>query len=327
MTICDTSRNGYTRICTECKQEFVASRRDALYCSPACRQRVNRRNKRNQSAVSTMAVPGEIRKPPIRYFGGKWRVAKWIIDQFPQHTTYVEPFAGGASVLFQKQPALYEVINDRNADVVNFFDVLRTKPDELIRQIKLTPFSRYELKRARLPARDPIERARRFYIRQWQSFGSGESKTPTGWRFQRDHARGARLVDEWDNVERLYQTASRLKAVQIECDDALKVINRFDTEETLFYVDPPYLFSTRANKRPMYAHEMNDNQHHDLLDKLLSVRGMVVLSGYKNDLYMDKLKGWRMLTKHTRTNANGKAIECLWVSPKAQGANNEEIQF
>jgi site-specific DNA-adenine methylase len=77
--------------------------------------------------------------------GGKWRIAPWIIDTFPPHRCYCEPFAGGASVLLQKPPAKFEVLNDLNQDVVRFFRVLRERPDELLRALDLTPYSRAEL--------------------------------------------------------------------------------------------------------------------------------------------------------------------------------------
>src|SRR5258706_11196911 len=117
--------------------------------------------------------------PPLRWLGGKWKLGNWIIDQFPPHVTYVEPFAGGASVLFQKTPSEIEVINDINGDIVNFFDILRGQTDDLIRAIWLTPFSRAIHLRSYQSTDDPLERALRFYVRCWQSFQPGSQSRNT----------------------------------------------------------------------------------------------------------------------------------------------------
>lgn len=119
---------------------------------------------------------GGITRPPVRYPGGKWRIGKWIIDKFPPHLTYVEPYCGGASVLFQKQPSYFEVINDLDGSVVNFFRVLRTRPQALIRAIDMTPFAREEYELSFLPCEDELENARRFYVRTRQAWGgNGET--------------------------------------------------------------------------------------------------------------------------------------------------------
>lgn len=265
----------------------------------------------------------EITSPPVRYPGGKWRLASWIIKQFPPHIAYVEPFAGGANVLFSKQPSTIEIINDLNDEVINFFEVLRNQPEFLMLQLTLTPFSRKELEKAYEPTSDPVEKARRYYIRTRQGFGMGASSTfrDTGWRFQANNNRGTSLIREWNNLDSLWGAAMRLKQVQVEKDDALAVIQRFDRPTTLFYVDPPYLKSTRSG-RELYSHEMSDDQHIALADVLHSVEGMVLLSGYASPMYADLYSAWRMISKTTKTNGNGAATECLWISPKADALHN-----
>ena len=286
------------------------------------RQKEARLN-RNQVALQLPGKKLKIGSPPVRYFGGKWRIASWILEQFPPHTTYVEPFCGAASILFKKQPSKFEIINDLNGEIVNFFDVLRDKTIELIRAIQLTPFSREEHRRAHIPVEetDIVERARRFYVRSRQSFGSGEGEYSTGWRYQMDNRRGSSCVDEWNNVDNLWLAAERLKSVQIECDDAIKCIQRFDTKDTLFYVDPPYLFETRYSDEHRYAHEMTDNQHVELATVLKAVQGMVLISGYSSPLYDELYDGWRRIEKATRTNDNHEATEYLWISPNADDIN------
>lgn len=120
-------------------------------------------------------------------------------------------------------------------------------------------------------------------------------------------------------MDGLYRSAARLKHALIEHDDALEIIERYDTPETLFYIDPPYVLDTR-NNRKRYAYEMTDDDHCKLADVLRTVRGMVVLSGYASELYAELYDDWKMLTKSTTTNGNNTAIECLWLSPSTQRA-------
>ena len=284
------------------------------------------RQLRNASALLNDKQLIKVDRPAVRYYGGKWRLASWIIEQFPAHSCYVEPFAGGASVLLQKSPSKFEVMNDLNHDVITFFDMLRTKPEELIRAILLTPHAREELRRARTPVNDPLEQARRFYVRCWQSYGSGTGKTSTGWRYQigtGDNSR-ASAIGSWNDVEHLWDVATRLKQVQIDSDDALKVIERYDSKETLFYVDPPYVHSTRYHNSTDkgYSHEMTDDDHRRLSDLLKSLRGFVILSGYPSGLYDELYPSWHRITKES-LDVNGKAqVECLWLSPKVSEINH-----
>ncbi len=296
------------------------------YNSSAERQRAYRQRKavshRNANVLRSSPELLRVDRPVVRYYGGKWRIGEWIVSQFPAHNCYVEPYAGGASVLLQKAPVPHEVINDLNGDVTNFFRVLRDNTEDLIRAIWLTPYSREELELARtLPASDdPIEQARRFYVRCWQSFGSGVGTSSTGWRYGKgNNGSDSSPIPTWNNTDSLWQAAARLKLVQIEKDDALKVIERFDHAATLFYVDPPYVHSTRYHnsKSKGYAFEMTDEDHRRLADCLKSVRGMVVLSGYPSALYDELYSGWKCITKDVQ-NISGQVaeIECLWLSPR-----------
>jgi DNA adenine methylase len=264
-----------------------------------------------------------ITSPPVRYTGGKWNLAPWIISQFPSHICYVEPFCGGASILFRKNPSHVEVINDMNQEILNFFDVLRDRADELIRAIELTPYSRAEHKRAQLLCEDSLERARRFYVRSQQSFSSGEGSRAIAWRLQ---INDVSLVNRWNKTSHLWTCAQRLKSVQLECDTADMVINRFDDANTLFYVDPPYVHSTRTAVND-YAFEMTDAAHIDLAKQLHSIEGMVVLSGYDCELYRALYGDWRMVTMETDTVQKTKRTECLWISPRAQASQSQKRLF
>jgi DNA adenine methylase len=290
----------------------------------AYRERKNRA-KRNAKALLNDRSLVKVERPALRYFGGKWRIASWIIEQFPSHTCYVEPFGGGASVLLQKPASRFEVLNDLSHDVINFFDVLRSRTEQLIRDIYITPYSREELKRAFTPSDDPLEQARRFYIRCWQSFGSGVGKSTTGWRYQigaGDNSR-ASAIGSWNDTEHLWAVALRLKQVQIECDDAYKVIQRFDSDETLYYLDYPYVHSTRTEggSRKGYQHELLDEDHRRFATLVHTVKGMVIVSGYASALYDEIYSGWKCISRETSDINGKKQIECLWISPRTLELN------
>ncbi len=262
-----------------------------------------------------------IRRPALRYHGGKWRIAPWIISHFPPHTCYAEPYGGGCSVLLQKKPSYLEVYNDADGEVVSFFQVLRSRTAELIPAIELTPFARAELDLSYEPCEDELERARRFYIRSWQGRGGARTQWRTGWRFMKSHSRAQRSIDDWKNVDRLAFVVERLREVQIECDDALAIIQRYDAPGTLFYCDPPYLHETRGKwAGKAYMYEMTDEDHVKLHQVLDGIQGMAIVSGYSSELYEELYSGWGMVTREDRTDANTMATECLWISPNAARA-------
>lgn len=268
-----------------------------------------------------------VERPLMRYFGGKWKIAPWIISHFPEHAIYVEPFGGAASVLLQKPPIFREVYNDLSGDVVNLFRVIqdRQRYAELFHRLRFTPFARAEYDLQAIPTDDPIEQARRLLIKAWMSFGgAGDDRYNTGFRtnisqIDKDPAR------EWVNwLNELLHIVERLQRVTIENAPAVDVIQGHDSPVTLFYVDPPYTHDTRRANR--YQFEMTEADHRQLADVLHGVAGMVVLSGYRNPVYDELFNTWECVTKQTTTQGNGKAIECLWLSPpvtRALAAHNE----
>lgn len=255
--------------------------------------------------------------PPVRYMGSKWQLADWIIAQMPPHVTYVEPYCGSAAVFFRKEPSRIEVLNDLNNDVLNFFEMLRNRPDDLVRVIDLTPFSRAEYERAFESCSDTLERARRFYVRCYQAYGNGGIRRKTGWRHVITDNRGSTPSGDWSRLTGLLKAARRLKEAQIENRDALWVIEHYDTERTLFYIDPPYVLKSRKRAAKRYLHEMLDEEHRQLAEVLHRIRGMVILSGYKSPLYEELYPDWQVTTKTTTTNGNSTAVEYLWLSPNA----------
>ncbi len=259
--------------------------------------------------------------PVLRYHGGKWKVAPWIIGHFPPHRIYVEVFGGGAGVLLRKWPSEVEVYNDVDGDVVNFFRVLREQPETLARLVSMTPYARAELESAWEPCEDPVEQARRFLVRSWLSIGGPTTQWRSGFRFRREKTRS--LLERWNALpEIILSTAERLKRVIIEQADYRRILKRYDSPETLFYCDPPYHPDTRSQWgrfQKAYRFEFSEDDHRALAEALHAVRGMVVLSGYAHPLYerLYERRGWARFDLPT-VNQNGRrVVESLWLNPSA----------
>lgn len=271
----------------------------------------------------------EITRPVLRYHGGKFRLAPWILGFFPPHAVYVEPFGGGASVLLQKPRSRGEVYNDLGGDIVNLFRVLQDedRAARLAQLLVVTPYAREEFNLAHEPTDEPIERARRTLIRAEMGFGSvGATKRSTGFRIDTVRNYGTAMA-VWARVpEKIAGFVERLQGVLIENQDALRVIASHDTPRTLFYVDPPYVHSTRevhAARGRYYEHEMSDADHERLLAALCEVEGMVVLSGYPCALYDGALVGWQRHETSARiAAARGTKVktEVVWLNPACVSA-------
>lgn len=272
----------------------------------------------------------EVTRPALRYLGGKVRLAPWIIEHLPPHDVYIEPFGGGANVLLRKPRATVEIYNDLDVEVVGLFRVLRD-PDmaeRLIRQLELTPFARDEWAAAYELADEPVERARRLIVRSFMGHSS------CAWR--RDRTTGFRAVNLRANAdpagswatypEALRAVVERFAGVSVENLPARDLIAARDGAEVLFYVDPPYVQSTRSQKRTRcapsngYVHELEDADHEALLDQLNSVAGMVVLSGYDHPIYDRHLGHWMRVSKAAMADGARERLEVLWLNPAAERA-------
>lgn len=264
----------------------------------------------------------------LRYFGGKWRLAPWIVGYFPRHRVYVEPFGGGGSVLFQKERSYSEVYNDLDGQVVNLFRLLRDPATaaQLEAAVRNTPYARAEFELSYQSSDDPIESARRLLIRSHGGFGAAccNPANKTGFRNNATR-RGTTPAGDWSSLPRQISAfTERLRDVTIENRPALDVIGSQDTPETLFYVDPPYLPQTRggseARAKHPYVHEMNSEQHEDLLARLSSVQGMAIVSGYDHPLYARGLAGWTRVSTKTFADGAQARTESLWLSPRTVAA-------
>lgn len=269
---------------------------------------------------------GEPRRPLLRWHGGKWLLAPWIIAHFPTHRTYVEPFGGAASVLLRKPRSYAEIYNDLDDDVVNLFRVLRGPRDdawELHHRLVLTPFSRTEFREAYLPTTDPIERARRLIIRSFMGFGSDghNGARQTGFRANSNRS-GTTPAHDWQNYsDALECIMARVSGVVIEQRPAIEVMTQHDGPQTLHYVDPPYVHATRSkaknSSRKNYAHEMTDADHAQLLSFLRTLKGMVVLSGYSHPAYETALNDWSRVERSALADGARERTEVLWINPAA----------
>jgi DNA adenine methylase len=261
------------------------------------------------------------RTPVLRYPGAKNQLARWIISYMPAHESYTEAYCGSCAVLLNKRRARLEAVNDRSSEIVNFFSVLRSRPDELINQIWLTPWSAEEYTLAFAEASDDVERARRFYFRCWSSIRPFDDNP--SFRRQPKLSRGkngdrppmVQAAKEFMRTDHLWYVADRMRGVTIENMDALDFLERYDYAEVLHYVDPPYPFSTRTQLKH-YEYEMSEDDHRALAAVLHSLEGMVLLSGYDCPLYDELYPDWRRLDRTARIDGGGSAVESLWLSPR-----------
>jgi len=216
----------------------------------------------------------DINRAPFRYPGSKARHADWILEHIPEHRTYVEPFGGAAGVLFQKPPSKVEVYNDRDGDIVQFFRVLRERPDELVEWLEAVPYARdvydkwaSEFYDEGYRPDDEIERAGRFFVLRYMQ-----------WAAKHDSVAGFHIQPRQDSVNKMRQKVSkldkfaeRLRGVHIENLDWHECVEKHDTPETVIYCDPPY----RGTENLVNGEGMD---HRRLHDALLEADGRAVVS-------------------------------------------------
>jgi DNA adenine methylase len=267
----------------------------------------------------------EPKRPVLRYHGGKWILAPWIISHFPQHRVYTEAFGGAASVLMRKPRSYGEVYNDLDGEIVNLFRVLRgERAGELVAALRLTPFAREEFEESYEAAADGLEQARRTVVRSFMGFGSNAHNRKTGFRSNSNRS-GTTPAHDWANLpESIAAIVERLRGVAIEHRNAADVIAQHDAPTTLHYVDPPYPKGTRSDTGNDYAHELTDDQHRELASTLRSVAGMVILSGYPCGLYDDELYAdWHRVERAARADGARKRTEVLWLNAAASARTHQ----
>ena len=256
------------------------------------------------------------------WYGGKYSHLDFLVPLLPDDAShFCDVFGGSAAVLINVGPYPVETYNDIDSELVNFFSTLRDQEEALVKAIGLTPFSREELVRACQPAQNlsKVERARRFFVRARQT-RTGLAQTSSQGRWAHcvltSRAGMAGAVSRWlGSVEGLAEIAQRLQRVQIENAPAIEVIQRYDTPETLFYIDPPYVHDARGDTAS-YGFEMSDDDHRELAECLNGIRGRAVVSGYRTDLYDDLFCSWaRIDAPERRCNSVGTMRqESAWLN-------------
>lgn len=230
----------------------------------------------------------------VRWAGGKGKQLSDLLPLIPQTKCYVEPFGGGCSVLLNRERSEVEVYNDLDSALVNLFETLRESDSaaEFQRLLDLTPYSRetFESCLSFEGIADPVRRAVAFYTVLNQSISGKRLARRGDWARGRSDNLAARWFQRQESLGLIHE---RIRNVQIECRDALDILQEWDTQDTTFYCDPPYILDTRRGKR-YYAVEPGDEYHKELVDILLRVKGNVVLSGYNHPTYYRLVEeaGW-----------------------------------
>lgn len=293
--------------------------------------------------MSSAAVA--IKRPVIRYHGGKFRLAPRLIEIFPPHRVYTEAFGGGASVLLCKPRCYAEIYNDLDGEVVNVFRVLqdRKKAKRLEELLRVTPFARAEFLLGYKPTRSDVERARRTIIRSFMGFGSDSisrmkasragfntrlsSTMSTGFRWNSNRS-GTTAATGWKRFPNHIEAfVDRLQGVTIEQRNAVDILKKMDREDALHYVDPPYPMHTRkigngTALQHRYRHEMTDADHERLAEVLHGLKGMVIVSSYRGALYDRLFRDWKTAewTGGQFCSANTgerKRTETVWLNDAA----------
>lgn len=258
------------------------------------------------------------------WYGGKFSHLDFILPNLPTDAGhFCDVYGGSASVIINRDPAPVETYNDLDSELVNFFRVLRDPEtsEDLLKAIGLTPFSRAELVLACEPPNDvgSTERARRFFVRARQTrTGLAQSSSEGRWAHcvLTSRAGMAGAVSRWlGSVEGLSEIVQRLQRIQIENAPALEVIQRYDTPDTLFYLDPPYVHGARGDASA-YGAEMTDDEHRELADILRMIKGRAAISGYRTELYDEIFADWNRIDADPRIAHSVRTLrqESLWVN-------------
>lgn len=264
-----------------------------------------------------------VTRPALRYHGGKFRIADWVLQFFPPHKVYLEPFGGGASVLLSKAPAPTEIYNDLDSRVVGLFRVLRdpAKAVELARRLELTPFAREEYEGwCYAEPVDDIDAAHQIVARGfmgqsskgiWQRSGLDTRVNPDGYCSRINALRAAPGA--------CLAYAQRLATVLIEHDDATEVMRRHDRPDALVYCDPPYLTPEGRGTR-IYTHDFALEDHRTLIAELRDLSAMVVVSGYPSELYTNLLSDWEQHKRRAMADGGRERTEVVWLNPACSAA-------
>lgn len=284
------------------------------------------------------------KRPPISWYGGKHYIVDHILNLMPRHRCYVEPFGGSGMVLFAKDPAdKVDIYNDINEWLVSLYRFIRDDPESLIEYLDAIPYSRADfIKYRELYRRSTkgeeiditdIQKAAMFFYLIKSSFNSNPGSSFS-------QAASTNKASTWRTAIDLIKPAhERLKMCVIECLDYKELIDKYDHEETLWYLDPPYVQSTRdLSSQEVYEYEMVDDDHIELCANIANLKGMCILSGYHSDIYWDILVddcGWNFkeIEVHAHSsfrpdmpnNEKPLRTEVLWWNPQVDERTSQLI--
>jgi DNA adenine methylase len=250
---------------------------------------------------------------PIPWYGGKYELAQKLIPFIPKHHSYIEVFAGGAGVFWAKDRSDMEVLNDLDSGLVNFYRVIRdpVKFKQFRFLVELRPYSRAEYDHCKTTWRDchdDADRAARWFVVARQSFNAVFGG---GWKRDTKRSRRGMCADVSSYlsvVERLPEIHERMMGVQVENRDFRKVLNEYDAPDAFFYLDPPYIRGTRRAPN-VYQHEMTDEDHEDMVELLLGLKGKAILSGYAHPIYGPlECAGWKRVDYQVNCRTAVKSI-------------------
>lgn len=255
-----------------------------------------------------------VKRPALKFYGGKWQLAPWIISHFSPHTHYIEPCFGAGSVLLRKSRVEVETANDINGRLVNFFKVLRDQSDQLIKLIDLTPWAQDEYRLSQQQSSDSIEDARRFFYMSWMSINGAPH--PTGFRIMKKRGNRWSILTTDTINHSLNEVAQRLRHVQVMNLGAIDFLNKFNNDpNSLVYFDPPYPQKSRTGK--FYGdYDLFENLHVPSAEILQQSSAAVVVSGYQSEEYDSLYHGWQRIDKTNYVQGNKKRVESIWVNEK-----------
>lgn len=255
-------------------------------------------------------------RPPFKYYGGKYYLTPWITSLFCQHDTYLEPFGGAASVLLNKTVSQKEIYGDLNQNIVNLMKFIQKHHDlltERLLNIECDEKIFYEWKNKNCD--NDLESAIKSFVVHRMSRGG------VGGSFSKSN-RSYRGVSEnkasWmSSIQNLKLVSTRLQEVEINCSPAINLMKKYDSERSLFYLDPPYIRKLRSTPWSAYSIEMDDKQHEELLEFSKSCKAKIVISGYPSEMYDKSLEGWNKASKSSflhsgHADVKKKCEECIW---------------
>lgn len=257
----------------------------------------------------------------FNYFGGKFTYLKYLYQYFPNDFIHlIDLFGGSFSVSLNYKGKVIKTANEINKEITNFFKILRDREEDLMRLLLLTPVAKWEYDQCWEWSEDPLERARRFYVRVRQSFfGLGAQRKNKGWHMAKTqyNAHGGENVSKWNNsLEKLHEVAEAIRGnFQITNYHYSKCIDVIDFEGAFFYCDPPYPEMTRKSKND-YKFEFTIQDHIDLSEKLNNIKGKAMISSYDSELYDELYSNWTKIKLPTKKNniRTGMVQEVIWMN-------------